>query len=284
MNLQFLTRAQLFFTIRTMKKCFFTKFATAVLCVSASLFSDRALQAEEKKLPRPPSFTLTSSNSETSMGLQAFQEMKQKMKVSRDPEKRALVSRIINRMVPYANIRVPSWEFEIFEDATPNAFALPGGRIGVHTGMFPVAQNETGLAVVLGHEISHVELRHGARRMDQQIGFSVLGGVLDGAVKDSKYRQLYTTAYAVGGNGAVLLPYSRSHEREADRLGLWYMAMAGYNPSEAPEFWRRMGSASQGGKPPEWLSTHPSDENRIKEIQGFLPSVIPIYEGRKGSY
>jgi predicted Zn-dependent protease len=163
------------------------------------------------------------------------------------------------------------WEFAVIDDKSPNAFAMPGGKIGFHTGMFAFAPTDADLAVILGHEVAHVICRHGAERVSQAVGVAMAAAVADEATKNSsaKTRSAWMAAVGVGAHYGVLLPFSRGHESEADRLGLLFMARAGYDPAAAPAFWTRFGQA--GAKPPEFLSTHPSDETRVRQLRSWLP-------------
>ncbi|NWF51278.1 MAG: M48 family metallopeptidase [Ignavibacteriaceae bacterium] len=171
------------------------------------------------------------------------------------------------------------WEFNVVESDEVNAWCMPGGKVVVYTGILPLTKDETGLAVVMGHEIAHAIAQHGNERMSQGL-LQQLGGVaLSVALQNEpqQTQELFLTAYGIGTTLGVILPYSRTHESEADRLGLIFMAMAGYDPNVAVEFWQRM--AAQGGaKPPEFLSTHPSDETRIADIKNELPEALKYYK------
>ncbi len=171
------------------------------------------------------------------------------------------------------------WEFNLVDDETPNAWCMPGGKVVFYTGILPYTQTETGVAVVMGHEIAHAIARHGNERMSQQKGIQALGTGLSMALneKPAETQQIWMTAFGVGANVGVMLPFSRSHESEADKMGLIFMAMAGYNPAEAIDFWKRMGE-SGGQKPPEFLSTHPADETRVKDLQAYLPEAMKYYK------
>lgn len=165
------------------------------------------------------------------------------------------------------------WEFNLVQDEQVNAFAMPGGKVVVYTGILDVAKTETGLAVVMAHEIAHALADHGAQRLSaaqlQQLG-AVAGSVaLSG--KSEQTQQIFQQAYGLGTQVGVMLPFSRSHEAEADRIGLTLMAIAGYDPEEAPELWRRMQAQSNGQAPPEFLSTHPSNETRINNLTKWAP-------------
>lgn len=172
------------------------------------------------------------------------------------------------------------WEFNLVESNEINAWCMPGGKVVVYTGILPLTKDETGLAVVMGHEIAHAIAQHGAERMSQGL-LQQLGGVaLTVALKDKpqETQNLFMTAYGVGTTVGVMLPFSRTQESEADRLGLIFMAMAGYNPNYAVDFWTRMAAQSKDQKPPEWLSTHPSDETRIADIKKHLPEALQYYK------
>ena len=164
------------------------------------------------------------------------------------------------------------WEYNLVDDETVNAWCMPGGKIVFYTGILPIAQDETGIAVVMGHEVAHALADHGAQRMSastlQQIG-AVAGNV---AIKDDQTRGLFNQAYGVGSQIGVMLPFSRNHETEADRIGLQIMAIAGYDPSEAAELWKRMKANSGGQAPPEFLSTHPSNDTRINNLTAWAPA------------
>lgn len=165
-----------------------------------------------------------------------------------------------------------NWEFNLIQDKSINAWCMPGGKVAVFTGLLPVAANDAGLATVMGHEIAHAIAGHASERASQGAGAQILGGVLTGG-SNSTLGQLY----GLGGSLA-LLKFSRTQESEADRLGLIFMAMAGYDPNTAISFWQRMSQASQGGAPPEFLSTHPSDATRIADIQKRLPEAMKYYK------
>lgn len=171
-----------------------------------------------------------------------------------------------------------AWEFNLVEDDTPNAWCMPGGKVVVYSGILPVTKDETGLAVVMGHEIAHAVARHGNERMSQELTVQ-LGGTALSILTEEKPEQtknIFMAAYGVGSQLAYTLPYSRTHESEADQLGLIFMAMAGYNPEEAVEFWQRMANLG-GQKPPEFLSTHPSDETRVQKLREFMPEAKKYY-------
>mgnify|MGYP003332880328 FL=1 len=172
-----------------------------------------------------------------------------------------------------AGVLPPSsrWEFAIIDDKTPNAFAMPGGKIGFNSGMFPYAPTDADIAVILGHEVAHVICRHGSERVSQAMGVALAAAIADEATKNSssKTRASWMAAVGIGAQYGILLPFSRGHESEADHLGLLFMARSGYDPSAAPAFWNRFAKAG-GAKPPEFLSTHPSDATRVRQLEGWL--------------
>ena len=163
------------------------------------------------------------------------------------------------------------WEYNLVDDATVNAWCMPGGKIVVYTGILPISKNEAGLAAIMGHEVSHALANHGQQRMSAgmvQQGLAVAGNV---AIKDEQSRGMFNQYYGIGSNVLGMLPFSRSHETEADKIGLYLMAIAGYNPEEAAELWKRMSAQSGGQAPPEMLSTHPSNESRIANLTALAP-------------
>jgi predicted Zn-dependent protease len=208
--------------------------------------------------------------------------------VSADAKKTALVVKVGKRIAVAVEqymknngmegqIKEYQWDFHLVADATPNAFCMPGGKIVVYEGILPYTQDETGLAVVLGHEVAHAVAKHSNERMSQQMVVAIGGEALNEAVskKSDLVKQLAPTVYGLGSQFAVMLPYSRAHESEADHIGLIFMAMAGYDPAQAENFWVRM--SATGGKTPEFLSTHPSDQTRITKIRSWLPEAKKYY-------
>ena len=172
-----------------------------------------------------------------------------------------------------------AWEFNLVEDKEANAWCMPGGKVVVYTGILPITKNEAGLATVMGHEIAHAVARHGNERMSQAL-LAQMGGLALAVALDqypSETNQLWMAVYGMGAQVGILLPYSRLQETEADHLGLIFMAMAGYDPHQAVDFWQRMAKMKDGKAPPEFLSTHPSDEARIKKIEEFLPEAMKYY-------
>lgn len=206
------------------------------------------------------------------MGAQAFAEAKAKEKIDTDPKQNAYVRCVVDALVARlpAQWRSTRWETALFVDAEPNAFALPGGKVGVNTGIFTVARNQDELAAVLGHEIGHVVSHHHderiTRQMNAQIGVSLLGALLG-----SGYGQLGSE-----GAGVYLLRNTREQEAEADVVGQRLMADAGFDPSKAVDLWQNM-MAAGGARQPQWLSTHPDPENRIRTLRNDAPALMPVY-------
>jgi len=172
------------------------------------------------------------------------------------------------------------WEFNLVADTTVNAWCMPGGKVVVYDGILPISQNEAGLAVVMGHEIAHALAHHGNERTSEGLIQQLGGMALDKAIesKPEATRQIFTAAYGVGSQVAFMLPYSRLHENEADRLGLILMAMAKYDPQEAVAFWERMSKLNSGAKTPVWLSTHPLDATRIAAMKKNMPEAVKYYQ------
>lgn len=170
------------------------------------------------------------------------------------------------------------WEFNVVNDPTVNAWCMPGGKVVVYTGILPVTQNDEGLAVVMGHEIAHAIARHGNERMSQGLALQGAGMTLEVLTqqKPSVAGDLFLQSFGIGSQ-LGMLAYSRKHETEADKMGLVFMAMAGYDPREAPKFWERM-SAGGGQAPPEILSTHPSDETRVRDLNAYMPEALKYYK------
>lgn len=234
---------------------------------------------------------LGSAGQEMQMGEQAYTEMLSDPKVvlSNNPSEVDPVERVATRIIAaakkskYAELAKQfSWDVKVIkDDNTKNAWALPGGKMAVYTGIFPEAKNENGLAAIMGHEIVHALARHGAERQSQmQLGqLAVAGAAIGLEVKqtsDTKKR-LAMAALGLGLQVGVLLPYGRSHESEADYIGLLLAAEAGYDPRESVQLWQRMAQSSQGA-PPEFLSTHPANDTRIKDLQEWMPEAMAIYK------
>jgi predicted Zn-dependent protease len=173
-----------------------------------------------------------------------------------------------------------AWDFNLVESPEVNAWCMPGGKVVVYTGILPVTKTEEGLAVVLGHEIAHAIAEHGGERMSQELIAQYGGAALSELLKSkpAQTQQLWMGIFGAGAQYGVLLPYSRTHESEADHLGLIFMSMAGYDPNTSVSFWERMAAGKQGQAPPELLSTHPSDDRRIAQIKQELPEALKYYQ------
>lgn len=179
------------------------------------------------------------------------------------------------------NIEGFQWEFNLIAEDVVNAWAMPGGKIAFYEGIMPICRDETGVAVVMGHEVAHAVAKHGSERMSlglaQQLGGATLSAALSS--QPELTQQLAMAAFGAGAQVGVQLPYSRNHESEADRLGLIFMAKAGYDPRQAPIFWQRMEKEEGGGsRPPEFLSTHPHPQNRIRKLNDYMSEALPYYE------
>ncbi|MFO0011890.1 MAG: M48 family metallopeptidase [Planctomycetota bacterium] len=232
-------------------------------------------------------FRFIPKSMEMSLGEQSYAEVVSQAKPSENQAWNEAVQRAGQRIAEVANAPDFQWEFRLLASDTKNAFCLPGGKVAIYEGIIPLCQNEAGLAVVMSHEIAHALAHHGAERMSQQTGVQGAGAVLGWAMSDYSpaTRELAMRAFGTGAQYGVLLPYSRKHESEADEIGLHLMARAGYDPAEAPLFWGRFGGAKQANEaPPEWASTHPSDDRRASDLAAKLPEAIQLYEGSAVRY
>lgn len=236
------------------------------------------------------SLVLLSTGQETSLGEESFSEIRKKERVSTDPAANERVARVGRRIAQAVGDELPGakWEFVVFESKDVNAFALPGGKVGVYTGLLGLVSSDDELATVIGHEIGHVTARHGAERMSEALvmaGLGEVGGAVVEAKTDASKRQVFDLAYGGIATLGRVLPHSRGNESEADRMGAVYAARAGYDPRAAISFWQKMvaqknaGAANAGSSPlSALLSTHPADQKRIADLQALMPEVVPIYE------
>lgn len=219
-----------------------------------------------------------------SMSYQQYSEFLKANRVSRDAGQTALVKRVGARIQGAVEryfathgmsdrINNYKWEFNLVDSDEINAWCMPGGKVVIYSGILPVTQSEAGLAVVMGHEIAHAVAEHGNERMSQQLLTQLGGAALFVALRDKpeQTKNLWLATYGAGTTIGLLLPFSRSQESEADRLGLIFMTMAGYDPNESVAFWQRMAAKKGGGAPPEFLSTHPSDQTRINNLKRLIP-------------
>ncbi len=220
---------------------------------------------------------LLSPSQEIQMGLQAKRQILSHQKISHDPRLNAMVRRVGSRIAQAANQPNYKWEFYVIDSPQVNAFCLPGGKIFVYTGLFKVVKNDNELAIVLGHEVAHAIARHGAER----VSMMELGDIAKQiALKKAgpRYQNMINQAYGIGANYGIFLPFSRKFEYEADEIGLYLAAKAGYDPRVAIEFWNKMRAMSQNmRKPPEFASTHPSDIHRIQRLRAIMPRAVAIY-------
>jgi metalloendopeptidase OMA1, mitochondrial len=231
---------------------------------------------------------LVSSDEEVKLGVTAFQQTKQKTPISKDAKANEMLQRVGTRIAGVANLPNAQWEFVVFESPEANAWCLPGGKVGVYTGILPITKNEAGLATVIGHEVAHATAHHGAERMSQQM-VAQLGGTAAGALVSGQSQATQTLvgqAYGVASEVGVLLPFSRKQEAEADYIGLLYMARAGYDPAEAVAFWQRFSEFNRqhgGSQGLSFLRTHPLDEQRIQNLKAELPKAQVEYQKAKAS-
>lgn len=228
-------------------------------------------------------FIILSPNEELSLGLTSFEQMKKELPISKNPAHNAQVQRVGKRIAAVAELPNAQWEFVVFESKDANAFCLPGGKIGIYTGILPITQNDAGLAAVMGHEVAHAAARHGAERVSEAVGIQVAGQVLGASLSssDPRVQTAAATAFGLGSTLGRTLPHSRKQEEEADYIGLKYMARAGYEPEEAVRFWERFAAYNQkqgGGDATPWfLRTHPLDEKRIEKLKQWLPEARSQY-------
>ncbi|MCB0793877.1 MAG: M48 family metallopeptidase [Flavobacteriales bacterium] len=261
------------------------KHAFFVLCLSALMVACAKVPITGRK-----QMNLLAESEMMAMSVSAYQEFLGENAPLRENDQRVqMVRGIGDRLAKAANEYLSSvgasdrvagfqWEFNVVEDPAVNAWCMPGGKVVVYTGILPVTQDEAGLAVVMGHEIAHAIARHGNERMSQGMMVQMGGMALDVALSQNPglTNDLFLQSYGLGSQ-LGMLAFSRKHETEADKMGLVFMAMAGYDPRNAPRFWERM-SAGGGGAPPELLSTHPSDETRVRDLEHFMPEALKYYK------
>jgi len=227
---------------------------------------------------------LIPKSQEISLGIQSYNEILKREKESEDTQLNQIIRRVGQRIASVSDMPKLEWEIKLIESDQKNAFALPGGKIAIYTGILSVAKNEAGLATVMSHEIAHVIARHGAQRMTQQM---LLQGAMIGAglsMKNNTQKNIVLSALGVGVLYGFTLPFSRLHESEADQIGLIYMAKAGYDPNEAINFWQRFGQVKGGKGGPEWASTHPADATRIQGLRSYLSRAKYDYQNVKVKY
>lgn len=228
-------------------------------------------------------FNILSAKEEMTLGFSEFDKMKKQVPISKDAAVNAMVRRVGERIAAVANLPGAEWEFVVFESKEANAFCLPGGKVGIYTGILPITRDEAGLATVMGHEVAHAVARHGGERMSTAAGLQVLGAAVGVASQGSRYAALINQTYGLGSQLGVALPHSRSQEAEADHIGLLYMARAGYDPEAAVGFWQRFAEFNKkagGGETPWFLRTHPLDEDRIANLKQLMPKAKAEYRPR----
>ncbi|NWF71689.1 MAG: M48 family metallopeptidase [Nitrospirae bacterium] len=268
-------------------------FSRGVLLVVAGIGMTAGSGCETNPYTGRSQLLMTSVSEEMQLGAQAYSQVKNdpKLRQSQDPREIEPVKRVAARIIEaakrskYAEMAQQfQWEVTVIkDDKTANAFALPGGKMAVYTGIFPMARTEAGLAAVMGHEVVHALARHGAERMSQgqltNAGLQIVGAAASTKGGGGMLGQAAMAALGVGAQVGVLLPFSRKHESEADYVGILLAADAGYDPREAVALWERMGQVS-GGAPSEFLSTHPSHETRITQLKKWMPEAMAIYQTR----
>jgi predicted Zn-dependent protease len=225
-------------------------------------------------------FMIMSESQDLALGASAYQQALKKSKLVTDPRITAPVQEIGRRIAAVADKPSYKWEFTVVDDPKQaNAFALPGGKVVVYTGIFLIAQDDAGLAAVIGHEVAHALARHGAERMSTATALQVGGAAVAVAAgtQGAGAQQAAMAAYGLGSQVGVALPFSRAQESEADHIGIILMAKAGYDPEAAIGLWRRMEKDAHGGAPPQWLSTHPAPSTRQEDIRGWMAEAQKYY-------
>lgn len=234
---------------------------------------------------------LVSNDEVIALSLQQYQEFMRGAPVERGTEDAKMVARVGNRIAKAvetfyksngyeAALSNYSWEFNLVADKSVNAFAMPGGKVVVYSGLLPVTQTEEALAVVIGHEIAHVIAQHSNERISQQVALQYGGAIAGGLLGNSEIaQQIGGTVFGLGAQYGVMMPYARKQELESDEIGVIIMAIAGYDPRVAIPFWQRMAQASSGSQVPEVLSTHPADTRRIERLNAIMPSALQYYKG-----
>lgn len=229
-----------------------------------------------------------SQGQETALGAQGWQQIKSQFRESDNLSAAELIKTVGMRIAGVSGQNY-QWEFCLFDSDQVNAFCLPGGKVAVHEGILPVMENEAALAAVMGHEVAHATCRHGAERVSQRVAINVAGRIVSSAAGQylPDFQGVINSSYNVGTTLGVALPFSRQHETEADLVGLKYMARAGYDPAEALSFWQRMAELKERngqGNIPAFLSTHPSDDQRIAKLREMLPQALAIYESSQNKF
>jgi len=262
------------------------KFSVTILLLALLMYSCGSVPFTGRR-----QLQLVSNQEVIALSLQQYQEFMRTAPLEKGTANAQMVTRIGSRIANavetfYKNngyeseLQNYAWEFNLVKDNSVNAFAMPGGKVVIFTGLLPVTQTEEALAVVIGHEIAHVIAQHSNERLSQQIALQYGGAIAGGLLGNSQaMQQLGNTVFGLGAQFGVMMPYARKQEYEADEIGLIIMAMAGYNPQVAIPFWTRMAESGGGAQVPEFLSTHPTDSKRIANIENIMPGVMQYYKG-----
>jgi len=245
---------------------------TASLWVLAALLCCVSVPVTHRK-----ALNLVPYEKEVALGEQAYRAILSKEPLSGNARWTALLRRVGKNIAQVSDTPHLEWEFNLLNSKRINAFCLPGGKVAVYTGIMPLAKNEAGLAAIIGHEVAHAVARHAAERMSQTLLVEVGLGLADLSLQNSTYRDIILASLGLGAQVGVLLPYSRQHEKEADEIGIHYMARAGYDPGEAVRLWERF-SQQEAGRSPEFLSTHPASPKRVEALRALLPQAEREYQ------
>ena len=250
-----------------------------ITCAVAGLLALTLAGCQTSPITGRSQLILLSDGQANQLGVEAYKDILKQSKVSKNKEMNRRVRTVGERIAAVSDDPGFDWEFKVIEDDTPNAFALPGGKVGVHTGLFKVAKNDDQLAAVMAHEVAHALARHSAERMSRQIliqtGLGVAAATSEAVAQNA---QIVAQMATLG----LVLPFGRDQESEADEIGLTYMAQAGYDPREAITLWQNFEKLG-GDRPPEFLSTHPSPGTRIQRLQALMPEALEIYRKSGGS-
>lgn len=247
-----------------------------VVCIAWGCVRETPVTGRKQVLLMPES-------QEVSLGVAAFQDVLKNEQLSTNPDYIEMVNRVGKRLATATGEQY-DWEFKVIASDVQNAFCLPGGKVAVYTGILPITANSNGLAAVMGHEIAHAIARHGAERMATQklVQMGSMAAGMSVGEMDPQTQRAVMGAIGAGAQYGILLPFSRDHESEADKIGLLVSARACFDPREAPRLWERMGQASSGRQPSEFMSTHPSHGTRIRQLEEWMPEAMAIYQQHCG--
>lgn len=246
------------------------KFVSASIALTAVLLTSCVTNPQTGR----SQLNLVSDSEMNAQGEQAYREILAKSKISQKSQLNSEIVGIGRRIAQATGVNY-DWEFSVINEDTVNAFCLPGGKVAIYTGIVPVAKNNASLAAIMGHEVAHAVLRHSAERMSQQMVLQTGMNIATVTFGNSEYKDLIAAAMGIGANYGIALPFSRFEESEADRVGLEYMAKAGYDPREAIGLWERMGAL--GNRAPEILSTHPDPARRAKDLNRYMDKAMAYY-------